>query len=228
MAEPSEPVLRDPYLGAPATAPRRLGSSARRIAIGALLLALGAAIGVGAMLGAGPLLPKESEHVVTVKPSSTLLLAVRDLARLETTELHFEKVIDVSEEQRRAFGLVEAKDSVLLVAVGDATVGVDLGKIQDGDVSMNDQGKAAIRLPPPELLSVRLDENKTYVHRRSTDMLAKRNEALEARARREAVAAIEKAAKESDALARARKQAERTLRALAISLGAKEVDITWR
>jgi len=226
-------VLRDPFEGGTRGVRRvgsvqRLGFWVRRGVFGVLLVSLGAALGGGAMLAMGGLGPKAEEHEVTVRESPSLLLAVRDLARLETTELHFEKVIEVSDAQKRAFGLVEAKDSVLLVAVGDATVGVDLSKLEEGDVSLSEDGRATMRLPSPELLSVRLDEQKTYVHHRATDVLARRNEGLEGQARREAVAAIEKGARESDAFKRARGQAERTLRALALSLGVKDVDFVWR
>src|SRR5262245_52972291 len=153
--------------------------------------------------------------VVTVRPSASLLVAIRDLARLETTELHIEKVIDLSDRQSRLFGLVEATDAMLLVAAGDVTIGIDLAKIGDNDVSMDPQsGVASLRLPSPEILSSRLDEKGTYVYTRSTDVLAKRNENLETRARQEALAAIEKAAREADMTARAKQQAERSLRAL--------------
>src|SRR6185312_3612346 len=77
------------------------------------------------------------------RPSNTLLLATRDMSRLETTELHVEKVIDLTDTQSRLYGLVEGSDNVLLVAVGDVTLGVDLGKLEDGDVTMDEKTHAA-------------------------------------------------------------------------------------
>jgi hypothetical protein len=172
---------------------------------------------------------KPPDSVVTVRPSNALLTAVRDLSRLETTELHIEKVIDLNDRQNRLFGLVEANDAILLVAAGDVVIGIDLAKLEEGDVSMDAAtGTARIRLPEPEILSSRLDEANTYVYTRKTDLLARRNEALETKARQEALAAIEKAGQDADVMGRARTQAERQLRGLATQLGAKQVEITWR
>ncbi len=165
---------------------------------------------------------------VSVRPTTTLLVAVRDIARLESTEVQVEKVIDLTDTQSHFFGLVEAKDALLLVAVGEATIGVELGKLGDDDVSMDPKTKVArFRLPRPDVLSSRLDENRTYVYTRSTGLLARRNEQLETRARQEAVAAIERTARSPETIERARVQSERQLRALATALGASDVTFEW-
>jgi hypothetical protein len=179
-------------------------------------------------LGAASSRATPPASVVTARPTPSLVTAVRDLARLETTEIHVEKVVDLTDTQSRLFGLVEGTDAILLVAVGRATVGVDLAKLGEGDVTLDPATHTArLRLPEPDLLGVALDEDATYVYRRSTSLLARRSERLEAQARREAVAAIEKAARTPDTLARARGQAERQLRALITQLGAERVEITW-
>ena len=166
---------------------------------------------------------------ISMKPSNTLLVAVHDLARLETNEMHFEKVIDLTDKQSRFFGLIDATDALLLVAAGDVTMGVDLAKVADGDVSTDPATQVAtITLPEPEIFSTRLDEKRTYVYTRTTSTLAERNEQLETRARQEAVSAIEDAAKTSDSSERAKKQAERELRSLALALGAKDVHFIWK
>jgi hypothetical protein len=173
--------------------------------------------------------PNDPSSVVSVRPSATLLVAMMDVSKLETTELHLEKVIDLTDKQSNFFGLIEGTDNLLLVASGDVTVGVDLGKLTEGDVTMDPKTRVAtIKLPPPEIFSSRLDEKRTYVYTRSTSLGARRNEQLETRARQEAVAAIEKATKESDVMERAKKQAERQLRALATALGASDVVVTWK
>ena len=173
--------------------------------------------------------PSAPASVITVRPTPDVLVAVRDLGRLETAQVHVEKVIDLTDTQSRMFGLVEATDAILLVAAGDATLGVDLAKLAEGDVSMDPLEKTArVRLPPVELLQIGLDEEATYVYTRSTSMLARRNEQLESKARREAVESIRSAALSADMLARARAQAERQIRALCTSLGAARVEIEWR
>lgn len=187
----------------------------------------GAAFVAGSLLGKAPAAPPPS--VVTARPTVSIITAVRDLARLETGEVQVEKVIDLTDTQSRFFGLVEGTDALLLVAGGKAIVGVDLSKLGDGDVSLDPVSKTAhLSLPAPALFNVSLDEDRTYVYERSTSLLAKKNEHLEAQARREAIAAIEKAARAPDVLARAKAQAERELRALLTPLGAEQVEITWR
>lgn len=221
-APETRPIL-DPYAKAPA--PRR------RIWPLGVLLVLGALAGVGLLAGArGWLAPPAAPpaSVVTVRSTPDVLVAVRDLSRLETAQVHVEKVIDLTDRQSRMFGLVEATDAILLVAVGQATLGVDLSKLAEGDVTMDPATKTArLRLPAPELLHAGLDEGATYVYTRSTSMLARRNEQLESRARREAVEAIRKAALAPDMVARARTQAERQVRALVTQLGAERVEISW-
>jgi hypothetical protein len=173
--------------------------------------------------------PAAPASVITVRATPAVLVAVRDLARLETAEVHVEKVIDLTDQQSRLFGLVDATDAILLVAVGHATLGVDLSKLTDADVGMNADGKVAhLRLPAPELLQAGLDEQATYVYTRSTSVLARRNEQLETQARREAVEQIKKVALAPDMIVRAKAQAERQLRALVTQLGAERVEITWR
>jgi hypothetical protein len=107
--------------------------------------------------------------------------AIRELSRLESAEYHLERVMDVKDHQSRAFGLVEAEDSLLLVVAGDVVAGVDLAGIGEEDVQVDRQNNSVrVTLPAPKILSARLD-NETYVHSRSTDLLAKHNTRLEAR-----------------------------------------------
>jgi len=210
--------------------PSRPAPSTARVPTGlyALVGLLTAAVVVLAVVVLFPT-PPPAPTTVTVKPTPSLLTAIKDLARLETTEVHVEKVIDLTDRQSRLFGLIEVTDAILLVAVGRATIGVDLGKLREGDVSMDPESKVAkLRLPNPELLGAALDERATYVYTRSTSTLAKRNEGLETQARREAVAAIEKAATTDEVMTRARNQAEKQLTSLLTQLGAKSVEISWR
>lgn len=187
---------------------------------------------VAGALAVGFLLPRPSastESVIAARPTPALLVTMRDVARLETGEVHVEKVIDLTDTQSHVFGLLKGTDALLLVAVGRATVGIDLSKLGEGDVSMDPTTRVAkVRLPSPELFSVALDEEKTYVYARTTSVLARRNEHLETQARREATTAIEKAARASDALGRARGQAERQLRALLMPLGISALEITYK
>jgi hypothetical protein len=227
--------IRDPYAGEPgprgdARREPRPAAGSRSLLVAALVLTSTAAIGAGWIAVTGALKPPPiTTNVVVEKHTPTLLVAVKDVARLETAEVQVEKVLDLTDRQSRLFGLVESKDALLLVAVGHASLGVDLGKLKEGDVTLDETTKIAkMTLPQPEVWGAALDEDKTYVYSRETDLLAKRNEKLETSARRSAVKAIEEAAATDEMKDKARKNAERQLSALAKSLGAKDVVFTWK
>lgn len=224
--------IRDPYAregDAPRPPPPPPRDSSRTPLVAALVLTSVAAVVAGALAVTGALKPPPaSTSVIVEAPTPSLLVAVRELARLESAQVHVEKVIDLTDRQSRLFGLVESEDALLLVAVGRASVGVDFGKLGPGDVHLDEATKkATITLPQPEVLSASLDEEATYVYRRNTDLLAKRNERLESKARQAAVRAIEEAARTEDVTERARDSAEKQMVALARSLGAREVDVRW-
>lgn len=196
-----------------------------------LVIGLAASLGVAGAAG-GYFYWKAKDAAtsrVEVRPTNAVLVAVEDLSRLEVTEVRVEKVVDLTDRQQVLFGALDAEDQMLLVAAGTAVVGVDLDKLGPKDLSFDEDTRVAkLRLPQPEIFSSRLDPDNTYVYRRETSLLAKRNEQLEARARKEAIKAVEKAAGEPQIMERARTQAERQLTTLLTQLGAKRVEITWK
>lgn len=155
-----------------------------------------------------------------VRNTDTVLVAVRNLARLESVSFHMERVIDLKQEQHRAFGMLKTQDAILLVAAGDVVAGVDLSKLQASDVIVHpEEQRVELRLPPAEVLSVSLDDKRTYVHSRHTTMLTTPGLDLETRARQLAASSIEEAALQAGILERASLTASQTLRALLTSLG---------
>ena len=163
------------------------------------------------------------------RSAPAVVLAVRDMARLEATSFHIEKVVEASDAQSRLWGFVEAKDTILLVAVGDVMAGVDLSKLRDDDVTADPAAKSVrIRLPAPDITSATLDDRATDVYSRSTDVLAERSEQLEGEARRRAEEQMRKAAVDGGILDRARASAEGTLRTLLRSWGSNTSGSTGR
>jgi hypothetical protein len=208
----------------------RLGPALRGASM-ALLVLLGSCVGgavlrwVAMILTPAPQVPSE---VVEVRPTPSVVVAVRDLARLESASYHVERVIDLSSRQRRLFGLVEAEDSILLVAAADVVAGVDLSEIADEDVRVSEDGRqVTVVLPAVRVLSARLDNDRTYVHHRETDLLARRRENLETDARREAERTLEDAALEAGILERAQRNAAATVEALLRSLGFRHIDVRF-
>lgn len=173
--------------------------------------------------------PAPASEIRVEHAGATVVRELRALSRLETGALRVEKIIELADHQRRLSGLVEANDTILFVAAGEVILGVDLGKLTDADLHVDPATNTAyIDLPEPEILSTRFDEQRSYVHSRRTDLLARRNEALEATARREALAAFAEAGKDPRSLAAARAQAEVQLRALAKAWGASDLVVTWK
>jgi len=192
-------------------------------------LAFVAVAGMGFVLVRDHAASQARASVVEVVGSNTVVRGLHDLARLETTAVHVEKVIDVADHQKRLYGLVEADDTLLFVASGEVVVGVDLTRLRDEDVRFDEATRTTtVVLPEPEVFTTRFDEMHSYVHSRRTDTLAKRNEQLEALARREATAAFAEAGRSAEVSTRAKEQAERQLRALARAWGAGDLVIRWR
>lgn len=157
----------------------------------------------------------------------TVVKDIRDLGRLETSALHVEKIVEVGERQAHLHGLVEANDTLLFVGVGEVVLGVDLAKVSPEDVTIERDGAVSVVLPPPEIFSTRFDEGKSHVHARNTDLLARRNEGLEAAARRQAIAAFEAAGRDPRAVDAAKAQAEKQLGALARAWRVPHLKVTW-
>jgi hypothetical protein len=202
--------------------PRRGAGLLRGAALG-LLLVVSACFGGGiasfVFLTRPPPAPAPTE-IVEARPAPDVVMAVRDLARLETASFHIERVVEVTSRQQQLFGLLEAEDALLLVAAGDVVAGVDLTEMQDGDVTLEPAtSTATLRLPPVRVLSSHLDNELTYVHQRRTDMLAERRDELETEARREAESTLARAALRAGILERAERNAGRTIETLVRSLG---------
>ena len=186
-----------------------------------------------ALLGLGVLLGRFGsrwlERGVEQARRPDVITQVRELARLEGVSYHVERVVDLKDEQRPLHGLLSANDTILLVASGEVVAGVDLAQLQPGDVRVAaDQRSVSIHLPPVEVFSARLDNARTYVHTRKTDLLAQRDESLESRARQAAEQTLRAAAEDAGILQRARDSIARTVTSLVHSLGYSEVTVDFR
>jgi hypothetical protein len=176
-----------------------------------------------------PLLPPMTSSVTVVQPTPDVLVAVRDLARLESASFHMERVIDLSDKQSKLWGMINTEDAILLVAVAEVSAGVDLQKLTAADVVVDPARRTArVSLPAPEVLHAALDNDKTYVHSRKTGTLANRRENLESRARKEAERTLVESARQAGLLTRAGDNARRTVQALVHSLGYDQVEVTVR
>lgn len=195
-------------------------SSTARSRLSALAL-LGVGVGLGVL---GPRWLGSADRA----SSPAVISEVRELSRLEGVAYHVERVVELKDEQRHMFGLVAADDAILLVASGDVIAGVDLGKLQPSDIVVADEGRSVtLHLPRAEVFSARLDNARTYVHSRRTDLLAERHESLETRARQAAEDTLRAAAEDAGMLKRAEDSVARTVSSLVRSLGFQNVRVDF-
>ncbi len=231
-----EVAMNQPASTTRSTASASASSSARKGVLRAhgktaLIVAAALAIGIGGAAAVirsppRPFLPMASVEVVQVQPRPNVVGSVRDMRVMTTAEQQVERVMDIKSKQSKLFGLVNAEDALLLVASGSVSAGVDLGDLQESDVNVDwDKRSVRMKLPPAKVLSSRIDNERTYVHSRKTDVLASRAEALEGEARSKAEAEIVQAARDAGLLTRASKNAARTLEALLRGLGFRQVEV---
>jgi hypothetical protein len=188
-------------------------------------------LGVGLLLGGlgGWLGPRLFAASSPPQPLPDVITQVRELSRLEGVSFHVERVVDLKDKQQRMFGLVESEDAILLIASGEVVAGIDLGRLTLEDVVVSpDRRSVTIKLPHAEIFSARLDSDRTFVHTRKTDLLARRKESLETEARKAAEQTLRSAAEEGGILKRADESVARTVRALVGSLGFETVKVDFR
>ncbi len=227
---PSEPPPPPRSRGSLTPSPRTPGclTPISALVVGAIAIF---AMATGLLAGrcSAPSTEAPAPPATVLKATPSVVVAIRDLARLEAANYHIERVIDLKENQSRLFGLLKAEDAILLVAAGDVSAGVDFARLSEEDIRVDpDKRTATIRLPAAEILSTRLDNERTYVHTRTTDVLAVRKESLETRARREAERSIGQAALDAGILERAERNAQRAVEALVRSLGYQHVQVTFK
>ena len=150
----------------------------------------------------------------------TYINEIRALARLETIQYTVEKVI-TAEVGQGTFGFLYG-DKLLFVAHGTVIAGIDMEKLQPGDMRM-DGNVLYVKLPPTEIFVATLDNDKSYVYDRQIGALTKGSENLETIARQSAEDEIRKAALEDGILAHGQVNAETYLLKFFNALGFKTV-----
>ena len=150
----------------------------------------------------------------------TYINEIRAIARLETIQYSIEKVI-TAEVGQGTFGFAFG-DKLLFVAHGIVIAGIDMEKLQPGDMRL-DNGVLYVRLPPTEIFIATLDNEKSYVYDRDTGLLTKGSIDLETLARQAAEDEIRKAALEDGILQQGEVNAEAYLLKFFNALGYKLV-----
>lgn len=161
----------------------------------------------------------------TIRSTSTVITRIQQLSRLETTSYTMEKVIEAG-VQGNVFQNLLFGDRLLLIAHGTVIAGIDLGKLQESDVTISEDGNViTIHLPPIEIFSATLDNSKTRVYDREKGLLATNNQDLETMARQTAEAGILQSACESGIMQRATNDSRRSVEQIVSVMGFERVEI---
>ena len=139
----------------------------------------------------------------------TYINEIRALARLETIQYSVEQVVTCNINPLSADNplSVFTGDKLLFVGHGLAIAGIDMGKIQPGDMRL-DGGTLYVKLPPTELFVVTLDNEKSYVYDREKGPITGTNSNLETNCRQAAEEKIQTAVLEDGILTQAQANAE--------------------
>lgn len=122
------------------------------------------------------------EKIVDV---AAVVTQVRELSRLETAQMQVVHVGRVSQTYKLVPDALGG-DEITFLAAGDVIAGLDLSRIQQNDVWRSPDGTINLRLPPPQILITRVDNQKSRVIARKTGMLRRADVDLETRARQHA------------------------------------------
>jgi hypothetical protein len=186
---------------------------------GFLLLAL---VGIGVM--GGWMLARGTgawTGTPAIFDTPTLVRQIQGLNQLVSVKYVLEKIVIV--EDAKWYG----DNRLLMVAHGVAKAGVDLSRIQPGDVGI--RGKSIhLTLPRPQILDVYLDDRRTQIVERSTGALRAFDKDLEQDARRQAVDSIKVAVRDSGILKDAEERARLHLTSLLTQSGFAEVEVAFR
>jgi hypothetical protein len=201
-----------------------------RLLTGILTGALLAIVAIGVLVWAftgfglyqvGRMLRGGQVHMTVDQP--TVIRQIRALQRIETVSYTMDKIIS-GERENPILPKFLAGDRLLLVVHGEVIAGLDLSKLQPGDVSVSGR-RVSIRLPHAEIFTTRLDNEKTRVYSRDTGLFSTPDPDLEGEVRLEAERQIQAAALQDGILKTAENNARQTVTSMLTGLGFETVEI---
>ena len=199
-------------------------------------LLLGAAL-VGAFLHtarsgiAGRLAGLIAGRPLNILSAPMVVDRVQRLNRLETVVYSLDTVVEGEESSPVLPSLVPdalAGDKILMIVNGQTVAGVDLSKLKPDDVQITESSAGrSIRLvlPPSQVFTTSLDEQKSRVYARDTGLFVKADPNLESQVRAKAQGQLQQAALSDGVLDAATKNARSTVTSLLQGLGFTSVDV---
>lgn len=182
---------------------------------------------VGALVFVGIFVSREKSMFSIRTDRASVIKEMKELNRLETAQFTIEKVIDGGTQQGNVFSQFLFGDRLLLIAHGVVVAGVDLSKLLGEDVRV-DGDNVVMKLPAPELFSVRLDSEKSTVYDRQQGLLSRGNKDLESEVRKAAELSIKDAACSGGILTQANDSAQKQMQKLLQGLRFQGVSVEVR
>ncbi len=195
------------------------------VTVPAVLVGL-ATLGVSRLIGGLAALPSQvfrNPFALTAQPpvSGTVVLSqVQHLQRLETCR--YNGSVIVKGETRGVLPIWLTGDRLLFVGYGEVVAGLDLTRLHPADVQV-DGAEVTLRLPPAEILTTRLDNQRSEAYERRTGVFTGPDLGLESRVRVEAETRIQAAALADGVLDTAAAGARASLRRHLSALGFRTV-----
>lgn len=162
-----------------------------------------------------------------------LLQSIQDMSRYDAASGNFQIVVDLEKDAKFLPDAIRGTRT-LYVGAGTVDAYVDLGKVGENDVTVNDdRTSATLRLPHAALGKPSLDPDRSYAVSKERGLLDRLGDLFsdnpnsEQAVQKLAVEHIGEAAKESRLTARAETNTTDMLEGLLHSLGFKEVKVTY-
>lgn len=149
---------------------------------------------------------------------------IQRLQRLETVVYSMEKIVTGAQDNAYLPKFLGG-DRILLIVHGEVTAGIDLGKLDESKIKITGR-RVEIELPPAEIFSTRIDNERTRVYSRETGLFTTPDPNLESAARREAERQIGQSAIESGILKTAADNGRANVTGLLQALGFETVVIS--
>jgi hypothetical protein len=147
----------------------------------------------------------------------TVVMQIRRLARLESVSFSMDKMVS-GDREGRVLPAFLTGDRVLLEVHGEAVAGVDLDQLKAADVQVEGH-TVHVHLPPAQVFTVALDDQKTHVYSRNTGLLVPADPSLEGEVREQAVENLRQSALAAGILGKAHDNACATVTKLLNGLG---------
>ncbi|MEV6795771.1 DUF4230 domain-containing protein [Streptomyces sp. NPDC051320] len=225
----TDPSQTEPPLTRGRTRPRQSLWIKVPVALAAVLALLFAGSRLDLLPGLGDVFGEKT----TDRSGPALLKSIQDMSRYEAASGNFQVVVDLEKDTKF---LPDAIRGSRVLYVGAGTVGsyVDLGKVAQGNVTVNkDRTTATLRLPHAVLGKPAIDADRSYAVSKQRGLLDRLGDFFSDNPNNEhavqklAAQHIAEAAKDSGLAGRAEKNTTSMLQGLLHSLGFKQVSVVY-